>query len=219
MQVFVLFIQSFFEVGLLRIYVSAARGETPSFGLVFSGGSRYLAMLGLKFLLQLPTFLVGVLGVGAIALRQPALIVGSSLLNWVVAITILVFYGLGVVFAWFFVVDGESGPIQAIKEAWSACAGQRGTVFLFAFVTALIAGAGLIACCVGTVITVPFAYVAFAVLYTRLTGRGPGAAPPPPPLYPMGYGGPPPPGFGPPPGGGYGGPPGFPPPGGYAPPQ
>jgi hypothetical protein len=205
LTVIVLLVQSFFEVGLLRIYLAAARGETPSFGLLFSGGSRYPSMLGLMFLLQIPTLLTGAVRVGGMASRDPALILGTSALYWAASITMLVLLGLGLFFARFFVADGNSGPIQAIKEGWAACAGQRGSVFLFAVVAGLIAMAGGLACCVGFFVTYPFAFVACAVVYTRITGRGPSAAMP---AYPAP---PPPPAFGAPPGTGYGGPPGYPP--------
>src|SRR5262249_36951091 len=37
-------VATFFEVGLTKIWVAAARGESPGFGMLFSGGNRYLAM-------------------------------------------------------------------------------------------------------------------------------------------------------------------------------
>jgi hypothetical protein len=181
-------IQTFFQVGLLKIWLASARGGQANFAELFSGGSRYLPLLA-------TTFLVGfIVGLGFVLLIVPGLIL---------------MVGLGV--AQLYVVDAGLGPIEGMKASWEATKGQRLMLFLFAIVLVLIAVAGVLACCVGIFATVPLAGVAGSTVYLRISGRGG----PPAPAQLGGYPPPPPPGQYGPPGGGYGGPP---PGGGYGPP-
>jgi hypothetical protein len=215
-----LLVTSFFYVGLIRIWLQVARGQTPDFATLFSGGDRLLAM-----------FVVQLLGFLAICLGFAFFVVPGVIL------------ALGLGFAWFDVVDSKSSPIDAFGTSWNATKGHKGNLFVFMLAVIGINLAGFAALCVGIFATIPLTYLAMAVVYTRITGRGPlplaAAAPAgypgypqqqpaygqpaamPPGYGPQGYG--PPPGFGgpggqggPPPG--YGGPQGGPPPG-YGGPQ
>jgi hypothetical protein len=186
-------VQSFLQIGLIRIFLTVARGQAPEFGTLFSGGNVLLPFLGMMFLM-----LLGI-GFSAILLLIPAIILA-----------------LGWSLARFYVVDQEMGPIEALKASWNATIGQKGALFLFGLVAFALGLAGLLACCVGAVVAGMVVSVAQAIIYLRLAGLAgpPGAAmappggPPPPYGPPPGYGGPPP-GYGPPQGGGgYGGPPG-----------
>jgi uncharacterized membrane protein len=210
----VLTLDAFLYVGLWRISLSAARGERPEFALLFSGGSRFLAMFGTFWLLALTV------GLGYALLIVPGVILA-----------------LGLYMSMLFVVDQNMGPIDAMKASWSATQGYKGRLFVFGLLAFVMLIAGYIACFVGVFVVVPILSVASAIIYLRLSGRG---APAPPYGLPApgfagggypgqpygpgygpqgGYGGPQGGGYGGPPGGGgYGGPPGGAPPGGYGPP-
>jgi uncharacterized membrane protein len=208
-------LDAFLYVGLWRISLAAARGERPEFALLFSGGSRFLAMLGTFWLLTLTVAL------GYVLLVVPGIILG-----------------LGLYMSMLFVVDQNMGPVDAMKASWNATQGYKGRLFLFGLLAFGMVIAGYIACFVGVFAVIPILSVASAIIYLRLSGRGA-----PSPAYGMPFPGPPgvgypgqpyAPGFGPqggyggpqggggyggPPGGGYGGPPGGgAPPGGYNPP-
>lgn len=190
---------SFFTGGMVKIWCAAARGQTPQFGDMFAGGSRFLPLLAV--------LLLTIFGV---------------LLGYVLLIVPGIILGLGLAFAQFYVVDQNMGPIDALKASWEATKGHKGNIFLFGLVAVLIGVAGYAACCVGVFAAIPLIMVAWATIYTRISGTAVsfGDAPPPPPggygYYgpPGGHGGPA--GYGPAPGGhgGYGGY-GGPPPGGY----
>ncbi len=183
-----LVISSFFQPGLIRIWCAAARGQSVDFGTLFSGANKFL-----------PVFATLMLTIFAILLGYVFLIVPGIIL------------GLGLMFAQFFVVDADMGPIQAMKASWDATNGHKGKLFLFGLVGGLVAAVGLVACCIGVYASISLFWVALAIVYVRLSGRGTasagyavtspyaGAYPAPPP---GGYGGPPQGG-----GGGYGGPP------------
>ena len=176
--------------------LAAARGETPQFATLFSGGARFLPFFGLTLLSYLAY------GIGFLLLVVPAIILVCGL--WAAS---------------FFLVDANLGVVDSFKASWEVTKGQRGAYFVFAIVGGLLQAAGILACCVGILATLPIFFVAQAIVFLRMTGRGApalpaaGFGPPggPPPGYggpPPGYGGPPPGYGGPPPGGGgYGGPP------------
>lgn len=188
-------IGQFFQVGYVRIWLTAARGGTPQFGEMFSGASRFLPLLGAMFLTVLAVM------VGYVLFIVPGIILG-----------------LGLCLTQFYVIDQGLGPVEAMKASWRDTNGQKGKLFLFFLVGMLVMFGGYLACCVGILVAMPIFSVAFTIVYMRISGRG-AAGPPTMPTYgappPAGFGAPP--GFGPPPPGGFGGgpPPGG---GGYGPP-
>ena len=202
--VFTLFgviIGMFFQVGLIRIYVSAARGESPDFSMLFGGADRFIWVLLNQLLFGL------IVGVGMVLFLVPGFIAMAGLFH-----------------SQFYVVDARMGPIEAMQASWEGTKGQKGDVFLLGVLTMLLMFAGLLALCVGYLVAMPVAYVGTAIAYLRFSGRAPamgmpaGYGPPPgtPPGYAGGWGGAPQGGFGgppqqgggyPPQGGGWGGPP------------
>ncbi|NUO53380.1 MAG: hypothetical protein HOV80_31410 [Polyangiaceae bacterium] len=183
---------AFFNVGITRVFLSAARGEQPRFGDIFSGGNRFLALLGAQLLVGLCIL------VGFILLIIPGIYASLALSQ-----------------TNYYVIDKNMGPIEAMQASWRATEGQKGNIFLYGLLSLLVLIAGMIACCVGLFPAGAVVGLGMAIIYTRISGTT-GSS------QFQSYGGPPggggwqgPPGGGyGPPGGGYGGPPG----GGYAPP-
>ena len=191
-------IGAFFQVGWLRMFCAAARGQPLSFGMLFSGFDRYFQLLATNLLIVLGMY------IGICFCCFPG-----------------VFLGLALGLAAFFVVDQKMGPIDALKASWNATVGQKVDIFVFCLLAICVTIAGVLACGVGIFAAIPVLGIAMAVIYMRIAGIAPNVAPPggsaggpfgPPmsPTSPMGqppggYG--PPPGYGAPPGGGYGGPP------------
>ena len=194
-------VSTFFQVGLTKIALSAARQQSAQFGDLFSGGSRYFSLLGATLLLSLAAFF--------------------GVLLFIVPGVILM---LGLSLTAYFVVDQNMGPIQAMQASWAATTGHKGGLFLYGLVGGLLVIGGCVACYVGIFVALPVFTVGMATIYLRLSGQwgaGTGASYGPPGGY-----GPPAGGYGPPGGGGGGfGPPagggGYGPPaggGGYGPP-
>jgi hypothetical protein len=197
-------VSCFFQAGLIKIWLDAARGQTPSFGAMFTGGDRFLPLLGGLFLMYF------IAGLGFILLIVP----GVILL-------------LGLSLTPYYIIDAKMGPIAALQASWAATKGQKGDLFVLGLAAVGMMIVGLMACVLGIFVTAPICFVAFVVAYTRISGNGVVprvGAPAGPPGYPMqqpAYGPPGAPGGYGPPGGGYGGPPGGgygPPGGGYGPP-
>jgi hypothetical protein len=141
---------AFFQVGFVRIWIKAARGERPEFDELFSGGSRFLPMLGATLLLGLAVCL------GSMLCLVPGIIAG-----------------LGLMFMPYYVVDQQMGPLEAMAASWTATTGQKGSLFVFSLITILLAVAGLMACCLGLFVAMPVIAIATATVYLRISGRAP----------------------------------------------
>lgn len=177
-----IFVWAFFGVGLVRMRVAAARGQEVRFGELFSGGSRYLPMLGLQLVTAAPGLAINGLGIAARYAGADMLFTMTNLLGNLWFLVLMLLQGFGLAFAEYFVVDRSEGTIAAIKSAFGAPSGDRGRVFGYLLVTALIAIAGAFCCGLPALVTMPYASVCVAALYLRLAppDAAQAFAPPPP---------------------------------------
>lgn len=148
-------IQAFFGVGLVKIYLAAARGIEPQIGDIFSGGSHFLPALGAGILAGLGT---------------------------VFGLIFLIIPGILLAMAWslttYFIVDANLGPIEAMSASWAAARDHLGNLFVFFLASLCVMIAGWCACCIGLFVAMPVVMVAFATIFIRVTGRmGPANAP------------------------------------------
>jgi uncharacterized membrane protein len=144
-----LVLSSYFQVGLTRIWLQIARGESPSFGLLFSGGDRFL-----------PMFLASILA---------GLAIFAGLLLFIVPGVIL---GLGLFFYQYYVVDANMSPTRALKASWVATKGQKGDILVLGLAGGGLFVLGVLMFVVGLFATVPIFYIAASVVYTRISGLG-----------------------------------------------
>jgi uncharacterized membrane protein len=140
-------IGTFFQVGQLRIFLTAARGGRPELGTLVSGSDRFLPLLGTTLLLSLIVLF------GYVLLIIPGIILA-----------------LGLGFAQFYCVDAGMGPVESLKHSWEATKGHKGKIFLFGLAAFGISLLGLLACCVGFYVATPLVWLAFAIIYVRLSG-------------------------------------------------
>jgi uncharacterized membrane protein len=150
-------IGAFFMVGLFRVCLDAARGKPVRFATVFLGGDRFLPMIGLYFLMTL------LIGIGMLLLVVPGIILA-----------------FGWSFAPLFVVDANLGPVAAMRASWYATTGQKGKIFGFGLLSIGVALLGLVACGIGVIPATCLLYVAWAIAFTRASGREPTPPAPPP---------------------------------------
>ncbi|GEM_PF-2051563 len=141
-------VSCFFSVGMMRMFLAAARGQDVKMSMLWSGGDRFLAMLGTNVLVGLAVF------GGLVFAIVPGLILG-----------------LGLPLSGFFCVDRGMGPVAAIRASWLAMSGSKMHWFGFAIVGLGISLCGLLAFGVGYFVAVPVLGVATAVIYLRLTGQ------------------------------------------------
>ncbi len=145
----------FFMVGLTRIFVAAARGEAPEFGVLFSGMDRFGAVFVTAFIMGIAIM------IGMVLLVVPGVILALGL-------------GLSI----YLCVDMRESPIDALKRSWELTNGHKMKIFLFALVSVGLALAGLIACVVGVFVAYAIIWSGWAIIYTRLTGTASAAAMP-----------------------------------------
>jgi uncharacterized membrane protein len=155
-------VSSFFQVGLARIWLDAARGTPPRFETLFSGADRFLPMLGLNVVFSL------------------GFVLGCAFFI-VPGVLLMMVYQL----APYYVVEGGLGPVEALRQSWVASEGQRGELFVLTLAGAGLGLAGLLMCCVGIQVTIPLYLVSTAVAFTRVSGLGAAAPPAPFPAQPL----------------------------------
>jgi uncharacterized membrane protein len=139
----------YLNVGMMRIWLEVVRGGSPSFGTLFSGADRFLPFFAVQLLYGLAVLL------GFIALIVPAIIIG-----------------LGLSLGMWYVVDAKMGPMDALSASWQATKGHKGDLFVLGLVTIGLFILGLLMCGIGLLATLPLAYLAYAVAYTRMSGIG-----------------------------------------------
>ena len=144
----VVLLMPIFMARLIRIAISAVRGNTPVVNDIFKGEMRYGAMLAL---LLLQSTLVGL---GYMCFIVPGVILA-----------------IGTHFAAFLVVDQKMGAVDALKASWQLTKGRKGAVFGIVIVLSLVnMGAGLIPF-VGHFIGYSLMMLGLAIVYLRLLGE------------------------------------------------
>jgi uncharacterized membrane protein len=141
---------SYLLVGLWRLFLDAARNRPLRFDTLFLGGDRWLPLLGLQLLMV------------------PLLVV--SIFLFIVPFVIL---ALALGFAQFYVIDANMGPIEAMRASWEVTKGHRMQLFALALLSFAVLLAGLALCCVGVLASAPIVYLAWAIAFTRISGRDP----------------------------------------------
>lgn len=154
---------SFMLGGMYKTAMKQLRGESTSIGDLFSGADCFLRMLGTVLLVAILSM------IGAIFCIIPGLIVQG-----------LCF------FAFPLVVERGMGPIQAIQTSLAATKKEWLMFAAFALVVGMIAGAGVILCYVGALVSYPLLFTITSVAYRDVFGvaganEAPTYSPPPPP--------------------------------------
>jgi hypothetical protein len=159
---------AFLQAGIVKMRLCAVRNEPVQFGDLFSGGRSFLAMLGVQLVLTGPGLFMNALSTAGRFMGSLALVNIASLLANVVVFGLLVLQALGLAFAEYFVVDRGEGAFTALKSAMAAPGSDRGSVFGYFIVVGLIAMGGLMCCALPGLVTMPYAGVCAAMLFTRL---------------------------------------------------
>jgi hypothetical protein len=153
-----LFVAPHLITGFSLVLLKVLRGETPAFADLFKGFSYYMPVLAAGLLMGL------FLTIGLFCLIAPGIFLG---LMWSQTLFLLADDTVAV----------EAGRLdKAALSGWGAMQrsaalmkDQKVRFFGYAIVLALIGLAGALAVGIGVLITLPFAWLAGAAFYTRLT--------------------------------------------------
>lgn len=159
---------AFLQPGIVKMRLCAVRNEPVQFGDLFSGGPHFLPMLWLQALMSGPGIFMTALGVAGRYAGVMALVSLSGFLANVVLFALLVFQALGLAFAEYFIVDRNQGVMESLKNAWALPGGDRGSVLGYFVIVGLIAVGGMMCCALPGLVTMPYAGVCAAMLFTRL---------------------------------------------------
>jgi len=147
----------FLQIGQLRMFVAAARGEPLDFSLLLSGMDRFLPYIGMSILVGLAVM------VGALALCVGAFIAA-----------------LGLALSQYYLIDARQGVIESMQTSWRVTTGNRLNLFLFLLAGMGLMIAGLCAFCVGMFVAMAIFMTGFAVIYLRSAGETVAMGAPPP---------------------------------------
>jgi hypothetical protein len=163
--------------GLFRFYLDLGRGRPARFADVFSG-ARYLLrllLLTLLFYLAAGAVVAAALGPGfgaayALGGSHPATI--GLFVGGVLALLVFFLYvGLGVSQYMFALIDQDCDVLASLRISWLIMRGNRLSFFALALLVGLLGMAGVLACLVGAIFTVPLGYFLIAIAYLRMTGQ------------------------------------------------
>ncbi len=139
---------TYFQVGQIRMFLQAARGETPEFAVLFTGGNRFI-----------PVFIASLVGGIGVALGLVLLIVPGVIL------------AIGWYFAPYLIVEQNLSPIESLKRSWALCDGQKMKLFTLVLISIPLVLVGYLACCIGVFASFSVVSIAYALIYLHLTGE------------------------------------------------
>lgn len=155
-----LLLTAFLTGGLVRMALKQVRGEEIGVGDLFSGGSSFLGLAYKQFLIGLLTFcaaiVAGIAGIGNVPLLLGIAVVGGL--------------GIGLLNAlWFLadamIVDNEQGAVDAMRDSFEATTLEFGNSILLVLALGLLQVAGVLACGVGLLVTMPLVYLVPVLVY------------------------------------------------------
>lgn len=142
-------IQMFFSMNSTRYALRLCRGEPAGFQDLFKlDFDPYWGFFGAAMLIGIAVFC------GCLLLIVPGVLLA---LGWYVALPM--------------VVDGRGGPMAAMRASWEATRGRRGAIFVLILLIFGLSLLGLLACCVGTIVTGAIVNLAHVYTYLKLTGQ------------------------------------------------
>jgi hypothetical protein len=164
-----------FVWGFFRFNLNAIDGRAE-FADLFSGFADYGRVVGTMLLLMGLLILVGLLGqsisIAGAAVESGALQGLGILVNFVWTMTVMP----RLAFAWYYAVDREAGPAEALQAAWAATDGQTMTCIVLTLLSSVVMIMGVLFLLVGVIPAVMVAYLMQAAAFRQLAGQQTGAA-------------------------------------------
>lgn len=115
-------------------------------------------VVGIATALGITTFVGGDIDSGII----------SFLVILAVALSVLIYINLRLMFATYLVVDGKTGVIEAIKKSWTMTRGEVWTIVKLALLSVVVALLGALALLVGLLVAIPVIAFTYAYYYVAL---------------------------------------------------
>jgi uncharacterized membrane protein len=121
----------------------------------------------------------GVIAVGSIAGVVSASVIGGdpTVGPLLIGLCLLIAGMAGIILSirlsqyYYLVIDQGAGIMESLRLSLEVTTGNAGNIFVLWFATGLINLAGVLACGVGLIFTIPFTALIFPVMYLALTGQ------------------------------------------------
>ena len=178
------FVGIYLQLGGVRYAIHLARGGESRLSLMFPGLELFLKHLGASILVGLAVgavtggiFIIGVVIAGLLAIGAggngpPWVIVLVAVLGVLIAMPIIIWLSIRLMWCVAFIADRNEGPIEAIGSSWQFSSGNVFSLFALTFVYGLlIAAVGICTCFFGFILAMPLIYCYTAVAYLTMTGQ------------------------------------------------
>jgi len=155
-------------LGLVKIIQRKSKGEQPAIGDVFQGFQQFgRAFVAFIVLLLCSLALVVPLAIAALVLSLIPLL---GMLLFPFFIFLAIFAALAIVyftFVWPMIATSDCSPTEAVSKWFKFLFANFGSVALLTLVATLIGIAGVLACGIGTIFTMPLALAIMVIAYNE----------------------------------------------------
>jgi hypothetical protein len=164
-----------FVWGFFRFNLNAIDGRAE-FADLFCGFADYGRVVGTMLVLMGLLILVSMIGqcvsIAGATTGSGALEGLGILVNFVWSLTVMP----RIAFAWYYAVDRELGPAEALSAAWDATSGQTGTCLLITLLSSVVMVMGVLFLLVGVIPALIVAHLMQAAAFRQLAGQRTDAA-------------------------------------------
>lgn len=169
-----LIIEIIVGIGFIKITLAFCDGQRPKFGTLFDALDcfwRYIGTGLLYCLIIMGTFIGGVLLPKLLSVTT--YIPYSGLLVFLVVFIVAVILSIKFSLWFYFVIDKNLGPINALRASSQTTTGVKWSLFVFGILCGLINFLGALCFVIGLFATFPTVMVAMALVYRQLSAQTP----------------------------------------------
>jgi uncharacterized membrane protein len=169
--------QIWLNIGQAIVMLDIARGREVTFADVFTGARFILRVLLAGCLMGLILIIPPVLGVipGVIALqaagKDSPVGIAVAAVGFLAGLAVSIYSGLRLSQFYYLIIDRDAGVADSLRLSYGITRGKSGAIFVLGLVTTAINLAGVLACFVGLILTMPLTVLIFIVTYLALTGQ------------------------------------------------
>jgi len=170
---------TYLQLGYCNLTLKAVKFDAPDFPDMFPNGSKYLKFLGSAIIIMIVSSVglvpmiisVVYLVTSAISGGEPTV---AFIIAYIMSIGFALVWSLFLYTIWGFCIFGilekDLGPVEALKYSATITKGRRWKIFWTIVLLGIVAMAGIIACCVGILFTIPLGLLGFATIYIKISG-------------------------------------------------
>ncbi len=170
-------------LGQMRFFMRIARGGEPEIGDLFTGSMGFLANLTamIIYMVAVTALMLVCIGPGiaigfATGDQTVGMVVGimGGLIAFVVLLYLVLTYGQFM----YAIADRNVSAMESFRISSAIMSGNRMSLFVLGILISLVALLGLLACCVGMLVAIPYGWLCLTVAYLMMSGQPTAGGPP-----------------------------------------